>query len=215
MFVMMTNHALCKLSTPIQAPLMLLPRILLSACLSLMALQAHAVELEGHNLAPTIQLSGRSLILNGAAVRRFAIFKVEVASLYLEQRQSSLEAVASDPGAKRLRLVMLRRVSAEDLHKKFMGDLKSVSTAGELSQVKHEIDVLDESLRNVALQPGDVITIDWLPAKGMVTSLNGRALSDSATGTELLYRMVLRIFLGPNAARTPREKLLGLQPISD
>jgi HAMP domain-containing protein len=176
---------------------------------------SQAVEIEGYPIAPSIQLAERALVLNGAAVRRFAIFKIEVAALYLERRLSTMEGIASDPGAKRLRLVMLRQVTAEDVHKKFMGDLRSVSTPSELAQVKREVGLLEESFRTMALKPGDVINIDWLPGIGMLTSLNGHAVGDAKIDAELLYRMVLRIFLGPDAARGPRERLLGLQPISD
>lgn len=190
-------------------------RIFVPLVLGFASMGSHAIELEGHFIAPSLQMEGKALILNGAAVRRFAIFKIEVAALYLERRQSTLEAVATDPGVKRLRLLMLRKVSAEDLRKKFMGDLRSAGTARELAEVDREIGSLEAALRDVALQPGDVVTMDWLPAAGMAIALNGRALSDVPIRNELLYRLVLRIFLGPDAARGPRERLLGLQPASD
>jgi hypothetical protein len=191
------------------------PHVLTLLLLSSAISCSQAYELEGYPIAPSIQLAERALVLNGAAVRRFAIFKIEVAALYLERRQSTLEGVASDPGAKRLRLVMLRQVNAEDVHKKFMGDLRSVSTMSELAQVKREVGLLEDSFRSMSLRPGDTISIDWLPGIGMITALNGHPVSDAKIETELLYRMVLRIFLGPDAARGPRERLLGLHPISD
>jgi hypothetical protein len=149
-------------------------------------------------------------VLNGAATRRCAIFKIEVAALYLAERQSSLEAAAAAPGPKRLRLVTLRSVSAEDFHRKFMSDLRSVAAPGELGQLEREIVALGDMLRRVTLREGDVITMDWLPGSGLMAAHNGRDLSTAPLAPEPLHRFVLRIFVGPEASREP---LLGLSPL--
>ena len=194
---------------------MSLARTLAAPLLACAAFAAQAVEIEGHSIPESLQLGGRALVLNGAVVRRFAIFKVEVAALYLAERQTTLEGVFSLAGPKRLRLVMLRDVSAEDLRKKFLSDLRSVSAPAELAQLDREIAALGEMFRAVTLREGDVITVDWLPGAGTIVAHNGRSVSPAPLPPELLYRLILRIFVGPDAAREPRERLLGLKPIAN
>lgn len=194
---------------------MSLARTFAAFSLACAGVAAQAVEIEGHLIPESVQLGGRPLVLNGAAVRRFAIFKIEVAALYLAERQSTVEAVSAAPGPKRLRLVMLRSVSADDLHRKFISDLRSVGAPAELGQLEREIAAIGDMFRKVTLREGDVITLDWLPGSGFVAAHNGRALSAAPLAPELLYRLVLRIFVGPDASREPRERLLGLKSIAN
>lgn len=177
----------------------------------LLALPAHALELEGYPVPASISLGGRTLVLNGAAVRRFSIYKVEVASLYLPARQATLEAATALAGPKRLQLVMLRDARSDDIARKFMSDFRAVSQPGEWNNLMNEMAALGSMLHN-NVKKGDVLTIDWLPGSGLVIARNATPLSDKPIASELMFRIIMRIFLGPIAPEDARLKLLGVKP---
>jgi hypothetical protein len=61
----------------------------------------------------------------------------------------------------------------------------------------------------VLVAAGAMTTLDWLPGAGLVPSHNGSALAAPIRG-ELLYQLVLRVFVGPSAEGEARARLLGL-----
>ena len=191
--------------------LMSIARPIASLLLVMAAASAAATEVDGHTVPDAIQLSGHPLLLNGAALRRFAIFKVEVAALYLTEKATSLEAVNAADGPKSLRLLMLRDVSNGDLNRKFMSDLRAVASTAELEALAPGIAALDAMFRGFDVRKGDVISLDWLPGQGLVVTRNGTALGSVAISSERLYGVVLRIFLGPKADEEARDRLLGLK----
>lgn len=180
-------------------------------CVLMLACSGHAATLEGIEIPESATLGGETLVLNGAAVRRYSIYKVEVASLYLPARQSTLEAVIGQRGAKRLQLVALRETRSEDITRRFMADFRAVSSQQEWMSLIDEMVQFGNLLSNSA-RKGDVFTLDWMPGKGLLVSKNGMALAQRPIPNELMFRIVLRIFLGPQAQAEAREKLLGREP---
>lgn len=188
----------------------------LIACIGfLLAVQpVAAVEVEGFQVPESIQLDGQPLLRNGVAIRKLAVFKMEVASLYLTSLQNSLEGVTAVKGPKRLRLVMLRDVPSQLLSRKFLHDFQSVSTAVEWGALANEVTALNAMFAATGgISKGDIVTLDWLPEKGLSIALNGKQLSAQPLNNELVYQIILRIFLGPDAQASAREQLLGLKPV--
>lgn len=172
-----------------------------------------AIEIEGFQVPDSIQMEGQPLLRNGVAIRRLAVFKMEVASLYLTSLQNTLEGVTAAKGPKRLRLVMLRDAPAQLLTRKFLHDFRSVSTAVELNALTNEVTALNAMFTSTGgISKGDIVTLDWLPEKGLVISLNDKPLSAQPLNNELVYQIILRIFLGPDAQAVARDQLLGLKP---
>ncbi|WP_365713219.1 chalcone isomerase family protein [Piscinibacter sp.] len=68
---------------------------------------------------PSAQLGNAKLLLNGAGVRYKALFKVYTAGLYLGGKASTPEAALAAPGPKRMHIVMLRDIDANELGKLF------------------------------------------------------------------------------------------------
>lgn len=173
-----------------------------------------AMEVEGFQVPESIQLEGQSLLRNGVAIRRLAVFKMEVASLYLTSPQNSLQGVTAAKGPKSLRLVMLRDAPSQLLSRKFVHDFQSVSTPVEWNALTNEVTALNAMFAATGgISKGDVVTLDWLPEKGMSIALNGKSLSAQPLNNELVYQIILRIFLGPDAQAAARDQLLGLKPI--
>ncbi len=70
----------------------------------LLSSNVHALEVAGVNVAPTVTVHGKPLVLDGAGVRKKFFFKVYVGSLYTERKVSSPEQLLADPGEKLVRM---------------------------------------------------------------------------------------------------------------
>jgi Chalcone isomerase-like len=66
-------------------------------------------------LPTRIEVEGNSLVLNGMALRKKAIFKVYVAGLYLPEKAADAEAILAADGPRRIVLQFLRGVSANQM----------------------------------------------------------------------------------------------------
>ncbi len=66
-----------------------------------------AVEIEGVKLPDSIQLQGKTLLLNGAGIRTKFFFDIYVGGLYLEQHASKAKAILADTGNKRITMDFL------------------------------------------------------------------------------------------------------------
>lgn len=179
--------------------------------LLLSASAGYAATLEGIEVPGSISLAGQNLVLNGAAVTRISIFKADVVSLYVPARKQSLEGVGDQPGPKRLQMVRLRDARGDDIARKLISDFEAASAPAERNNLINEMVQLGGMLSNRA-NKGDVLTLDWIPNQGLVISRNGVHLSEKPIASELLFRVLLRIFLGPKAPEDTREKLLGRRP---
>ncbi len=76
---------------------------------------AQVTEVVGREVRRHDHARQQRLQLNGAGVRYKAIFKVYAAGLYLTAKASTPEAVIAAGGARRLQIVMLREIDAEEL----------------------------------------------------------------------------------------------------
>lgn len=84
--------------------------------LALIALPAHAVEVGGVSLPDSWPLPGQTLVLNGAGVREYGWFGIDVyaAALYLPVRMNDAETVLASAGPKVLSLHVLHGASVAD-----------------------------------------------------------------------------------------------------
>lgn len=76
---------------------------------------AATVEVAGVKFQDRASLGASKLQLNGAGVRNQTIFKVYAAGLYPSRKAGTLEEVITAPGAKRISLVMLRELEADQI----------------------------------------------------------------------------------------------------
>lgn len=79
-----------------------------------------AVDVAGVKYEESVSLGGKQLVLNGAGVRNKFVVKVYAAGLYLQDPQSTVDGVMKAEGPRRMHLVMLRDISADDLGMAFM-----------------------------------------------------------------------------------------------
>lgn len=182
-------------------------RFMLAVMFCVASLSVKAVEMEGVKLPDTALLGFQSLVLNGAGVRSKFFVKVYVAALYLPNKQSSAGFIIEDERAHRIALHLLREVSGDKLFRAFYDAIESNHSYEERKAMKPQIEHMKQIFSAVGeVKQGDVITIDYLPSKGVQIGVNGSVL-DSIPG-KAFDRALLKIWLGKSPAQDDLKKAL-------
>jgi Chalcone isomerase-like len=168
------------------------------------------IEVAGVKYAATAAVGSAPLQLNGAGIRYKAIFKVYTAGLYLGARASTPEAVLAAPGAKRLQVVMLRDIDANELGKLFTDGMQKNTTREEFGKsIPGTLKLSEVFATKKRLVAGDAFTVDYLPGSGTVISINGRPATDPIA-EPVFFGALMKIWLGPNPADWQlKDALLG------
>jgi hypothetical protein len=185
-------------------------RALLGACIVLSAAASTAVaaEVSGVKLDDTARIGNQDLKLNGAGVRYKAIFKVYVAGLYLNGKKNTVPDVLAAPGAKRMTIVMLRDIGAEEFGNSFMAGIQRNSDKAEKTKVINQLLEFGKLFASIPeLKKGDVLTTDWIPGTGTLLQLNGKKITEVIPDV-VFYNMFLKIWLGEKPADAQLKKLL-------
>ena len=158
----------------------------------------------------TVEINGQSLQRNGAGIRTKAIFKVYSAALYLEKPAASLEEISKLNGVKRVTVSMLRNINASELGKLFAHGMEDNMDKQQFSKLIPGVMRMSEVFnRHKELKTGDKFTLDWIPGKGMVLSINGVPEPTEFAEPEF-YQAMLGIWLGPKPADAKlKQALLG------
>jgi len=166
---------------------------------------------EGIPFEASAAVQGQQLVLNGAGLRAMMIVKVYAIALYLPRADTAAAAVLSQGGAKRLRIVLLRQVSAERLVDNLLTGIQDNTSAAELAGLQSRLATLQtDMLKLGTARKGDAITLDFVPGAGTRISVNGQAVGADIPGEDF-YRALLRIWLGERPTdRGLRQDLLGL-----
>ena len=177
---------------------------------SALALSAHALEIEGVNLAPTVKVGGKELKLNGAGVRTKFVVKVYVLGLYLPEKKDSTEGVLESQGPRRFSITMLREITGDDFGQAFMAGITANTDKAERSKYVNQLSKFGEAFVSVgSMSKGDNLTADWVPGTGMVMNLNGKPVGEPLPD-EGFYNAVLKIWLGDKAVDSNlKPRLLG------
>lgn len=149
---------------------------------------------------PSVQVAGEALQRNGAGIRYKAIFKVYAAALYLEKPTRSFEAISHLTGPKRVAVTMLRTINASELGQLFAHGMEDNMDRQQFSKLVPGVMRMSEVFsRHKSLRPGDSFTLDWIPDRGMVLSVNGVEEPVAFPEPEF-YQAMLGIWLGPKPA---------------
>lgn len=171
---------------------------LVASMLLLIAATGHGAEIPGVNLPDQIRVTadGPPLLLNGAGVRKKFFFSVYAAGLYLPEARRTAQEVLDLSGPKRVTLVMLREVSAEQFIEAVHEGLEHNTSAEELEHLRPQIAIFDALMRDVEnVQTGDVVYLDYLPESGTRLTLNGEVQAAPIAGAAF-YAALLRCWLG-------------------
>ncbi len=180
------------------------------AVLGTTAAQAQTIELAGVKYPPNVQVAGSTLLLNGAGIRYKFVIKVYTAGLYLGAKAATPEAVLAASGPKRLHVVMLRDIDANELGKLFTRGMQDNAPKEEFSKsipgTLRMADIFSVKKKMVA---GENFSVDWVPGTGTTVLVNGKPQGEPVKEPEF-FNALLRIWLGQSPAdRLLKDALLG------
>jgi hypothetical protein len=168
------------------------------------------IEVAGVKYVPTLTVSTANLQLNGAGIRYKAIFKVYAAGLYLGAKATTPEAVYAAPGVKRLHVVMLRDIDANELGKLFTDGMQKNASREEFGKViPGTLKLAEIFSARKRLVTGDAFFIDYTPGIGTVVSINGKPAGEPIADP-VFFTVLMKIWLGASPADWQlKDALLG------
>ncbi len=165
----------------------------LSLALSL-ALPASAAEVAGTHIDDKASVAGNELILNGAGLRTRFMLKVYTIGLYLPKRGET--PLATSGGPRRIQIVTLRELSAEDFANALIDGIRKNHSDAELAGLQSRVEEFRSMLLGIRTAPsGTQVRIDWLPTSGTRLIINNEARGKDIAGEDF-YRALLRIWIG-------------------
>ncbi|MDB5888681.1 MAG: putative lipoprotein transrane [Rhodocyclales bacterium] len=184
--------------------------LILAALLALATSAAQALDIAGAHFDDKTSLAGSELQLNGAGVRTKLFFKVYAIGLYLPQRTEGADAVLVSKGPRRIQIITLRDLTAEQLADAFVEALNANHTDAEMSRLTTRVEHFRATMLSLGKAPEKtVIRLDYLPASGTRLVVDNEQKGNDIAGEDF-FQALLRIWLG-NAAVQPdiKEKLAG------
>ncbi len=171
---------------------------------------AAGVEVAGVRYAPTVGVAGSTLLLNGAGLRTRFGFRVYTAGLYLGAKAATPEAVLAAAGPKRLHVVMLREIDANELGRLFTRGMQDNAPKDEFSKsIPGTLRMAEIFSARKRLVSGDNFSVDYVPGTGTTVLVNGRPQGEPIREPEF-FQALLRIWLGDKPADgSLKDQLLG------
>jgi len=184
---------------------------LLFACMLFAATTAFAAtEVAGIKFEDKASVGNTEVSLNGAGLRAKFFIKVYAIGLYLPEKSSSAADALALKGAKRLHIVTLRDLSAEQFAEALVEGIHKNLADNEVEPLKARIEQFRSTI--LALKEaakGTQVEIDWLPATGTRLSFGGQKKGEDIPGEDF-YKALLRIWLGDKPAQNDlKASLLG------
>jgi Chalcone isomerase-like len=177
-----------------------------------LASAALAAEVAGVKLDDrvTIAPNAPELVLNGAGVRTRFFVKVYVGALYLPEKRTSAADVLALPGAKRMTLVLLRDLTAQQLADALNEGFAANNPPPDQERYKGQLAELLGIMNALGqAKQGEIIALDYLPDSGTRVVVNGQA-KGKPIPDEGFYRAILKIWLGDKPVDADLKKgLLG------
>jgi hypothetical protein len=151
---------------------------------------------EGQPFVRQMQLAGQTLVLNGTGVRAVAWFKGYAAGLYLPHTAVTADDAVAQAGAKRLQMRMLQEVPPEEFIKAVRKGMDRNSPQVEHAALQERVERFAALIHAAGtVRKGDVVDLDFDPARGLLFSLNGILRGDAIPGADF-YAALLRSFIG-------------------
>ena len=179
----------------------------LSAALALPAFAA--TEVSGVKFEDKVCANGTELVLNGAGLRKKLVFKVYAMGLYLPAKADSAAAVLGTHGNKRIQIVTLRDLSAEQLAEALEKGVEDNNAAADMAKIKSRLEEFRANLLAMEKVPEKSdVRIEWNGSATRVF-LNGTQKGKDIAGEDF-YLALLKIWFGDKPAQADlKDALLG------
>lgn len=148
--------------------------------------------MNGVTLPYSISAGGRTLHLNGAALRKKAIFKVYVAALYVATKTNSAEAILADDAPRQLEMHFLRDVDKGKICDAWADGLKD-NTPDATADVKQQFTELCSLMADIKKDQAFVFT--YVPGEGTTVSVAGE--TKGKIGDKAFSDAMLKTWIGP------------------
>lgn len=126
----------------------------------------------GVTLPATVEVGGQSLVLNGVALRKKAVFKVYVAGLYLPARSGSASQILTADQPRHLVMQFLRDVDKGKMCEAWDEALKN-NTPDASAELKQQFVTLCEWMDDI--KKGEQFAFTYEPGKGTTVMVRGEA----------------------------------------
>jgi len=186
-----------------------------AAVLFVVLLAGNALADESAALPTAASVGGRELVRNGTAVRSVWGFQVYSVGLFLGKKTGDAAKIMDqDRDPKRVQMHMLRAVDKERFvatvqenidHN--LSDREKETFAAELAAY------LGHLQKGGDIEPGRVITIDYVPGQGTVLGLDGRWVG--VIPGDDFYHVMLRLWIGRPLQASIKDGLLGADSSDD
>ncbi len=162
----------------------------------LLSSNAYAVEVAGVNVAPMITVRQKTLLLNGAGVRKkYLAVKVYVGSLYTERKVTTAAQLVADPGEKLIRMnFVYKKVEKGKIVEAFAEGLAN-NSPGVAGSAEAQAFL---SWFTADFLAGDTVDISLSPDGTVAASHNGKTLG--TVRSPALAQGVLLIWFGEKPA---------------
>jgi len=169
-----------------------------------------ATEVAGVKFDNSMKVGSAEPLLNGAGLRSKLFLKIYAVGLYLSERRATAAETLAVKGPKRLQIVTLRDLSAEQFADALVEGVHKNVAAAEAEALKARVEQFRSAILAVKEAPkGSVIQIDWLPESGTRLSIGGQKRGEDIPGEDF-YQALLRIWLGDKPAQDDlKDALLG------
>ena len=153
-----------------------------------------------------IEVEGHSLVLNGMALRKKAIFKVYVAGLYLPAKATDAEQVLAADAPRRLVMQFLRDVGANKMCNAWNEGLEA-NTPDASEALKAQYVTLCSWMEDI--DKGEQFVFTYVPGKGTTVEVKGSA-KGTLEGKEFADAL-FKSWIGPKPGPGEgfKRKLLG------
>jgi len=154
--------------------------------------QLQAASLAGVTMPDTVQIAGKTLMLNGLGLRSKYMVKVYVAGLYLEQKSSDANAIIKADAPRRIVLQFVHGASKSQMTDAFNESFND-NTPDAMKTMKPDIDKLLGAIDGVKV--GDQMVFTYVPGTGTTFAQGGQ---DKVTIPGAAFgQVVFSVWLGP------------------
>ena len=169
------------------------------------AMPVAALEIHGVKLPDKASVGGRELVLNGAGTRTKVVFKVYIGSLYLPQPAKDTAGVLAQ-APRRIRMDIMRNLSADQLSDALLEGLKDNNSEAELAAVKGETEQMVTAMKGFGdVGEHSVVTLDFVDGATRI------ALDDKPRATipgEAFNKALTRVWLGERPVQADLKRAM-------
>jgi hypothetical protein len=177
----------------------------------------YAAEVDGVRFDERIKVGNAQLQLNGAGTRYAAgIVRAYATALYLPQKITRESDIKNVTQTKRIQLVMLREVNANELGRAMMKALNANLTPAERAHHSEGLVQMGGIFGVVpSMKKGETITVDSIPGTGVLVYVNNKRVGETIRDVAFFDAMA-QIWIGQNPVdQNLKLALLGQTPAKD